>query len=192
MKIIDCNYISLSSLKDRGWTESIIKKMGLEPDKEVVNPKYRRSAPMKLYDIKKVEAIEMTDEFIQLYNAALRRKESGRKATETKMKAMKDYVHSIDIQMPMMSKEEVFMEAVEHYNDLWYWRGRYDKHISDYRSLDDDTLERLTANMIRHSMTDYEDALKLSYGKVGVDYAHNYLKEKINRMVHETYFQKVA
>ena len=55
-----CNYISLSSLKDRGWTESIIKKMGVEPDKEEGDPHYRCAAPMKLYDVRRIESSEAT------------------------------------------------------------------------------------------------------------------------------------
>lgn len=188
----DCNYISLSSLKDRGWTESIIKKIGITHDKEAVNPRYRCASPMKLYDIKKIEAIESTSEFIQLYDAAKKRKVAGRRATETKIKAMKDYVHSIEIQMPKMNKEQIFRKAVAHYNDLWGLRGCYDKHISDYKTLDMSTLERLTANMIRHTMTDYECTLAQSYGKVGIEYAHEYLKDKINQMVHDAYFNDVA
>ena len=188
----DCTYISLSSLKDRGWTESIIKKMGVEPDKEEVNPHYRCAAPMKLYDVRRIESIEATDEFRTLYNTALKRRMAAKKAADTKMQAMKDYVHSIEIKMPNLSREQVFRQAVAHYNDLWNWRGRYDKHISDYRTLDVETLERITANMIRHSMTDYEDVLGRSFGKVGIDYAHDYLRAKINQMVHDTYFKKVA
>ena len=188
----DCTYISLSSLKDRGWTESIIKKMGVEPDKEEVNPHYRCAAPMKLYDVRRIESIEATDEFRTLYNTAFKRRMAAKKAADTKMQAMKDYVHSIEIKMPNLSREQVFRQAVAHYNDLWNWRGRYDKHISDYRSLDIETLERITANMIRHSMTDYDGVLERNYGRVGVEYAHEYLKNKINQMVHNTYFQKVA
>ena len=188
----DCAYISLSSLKDRGWTESIIKRYALQHDKEAVNPYYRSAAPIKLYELHKIEAIEATEEFKELQSATLKRKEAAKKAAETKMQSMKDYVHSIEIKMPMSSKEQVFRRAVAHYNALWEWRGCYDKHISDYRILDNATLERLTANMIRHSMTDYDSVLERNYGKVGVEYAHDYLKEKINKMVHDTYFQDVA
>lgn len=188
----DCTYISLSSLKDRGWTESIIKKMGVEPDKEEVNPHYRCAAPMKLYELHNIEAIEATEEFKELQSATLKRKEAAKKATETKLQAIKDYVHSIEIQMPKMSREQVFRKAVAHYNDLWECRGRDDKYISDYRALDNETLERITANMIRHSMTDYEKVLGRSFGKVGIEYAHDYLRNKINKMVHDAYFQIVA
>lgn len=188
----DCAYISLSSLKDRGWTESIIKRYALQHDKEAVNPYYRSAAPIKLYELHKIEAIEATDDFKELRSITLKRKEAAKKAAETKLQAMKDYVHSIEIQMPKMSREQVFRKAVAHYNDLWECRGCDDKYISDYRVLDNETLERITANMIRHSMTDYEDVLGRSFGKVGIDYAHDYLRAKINQMVHDTYFQKVA
>ena len=188
----DCTYISLSSLKGRGWTESIIKRYALQHDKEAVNPYYRSAAPIKLYELHKIEAIEATDEFKELQSATMKRKEAAKKAAEKKLQAMKDYVHSIEIQMPKMSRQQVFEKAVAHYNDLWECRGCDDKYISDYRVLDNKTLERITANMIRHSMTDYEDVLGRSFGKVGIDYAHDYLRAKINQMVHDTYFKKVA
>ena len=188
----DCTYISLSSLKGRGWTESIIKRYALQHDKEAVNPYYRSAAPIKLYELHKIEAIEATEEFKELQSATLKRKEAAKKAAETKLQAMKDYVHSIEIQMPKMSREQVFRKAVAHYNGLWECRGRDDKYISDYRALDNETLERITANMIRHSMTYYADVLGRCFGKVGIDYAHDYLRAKINQMVHDTYFKKVA
>ena len=50
----DCTYISLSSLKSRGWTESIIKRYALQHDKEAVNPYYRSAAPIKLYELHKM------------------------------------------------------------------------------------------------------------------------------------------
>ena len=93
----DCAYISLSSLKDRGWTESIIKRYALQHDKEAVNPYYRSAAPIKLYELHKIEAIEATEEFKELQSATLKRKEAAKKAAETKLQAMKDYVHSIEI-----------------------------------------------------------------------------------------------
>ena len=62
------------------------------------------------------------------------------------------------------------------------------KYIDSHKSVDKETLIRITSNMIRHTMTDYDEIINENYGIVGVDYAHDYLKEKINKLVREKYF----
>ena len=182
------NYISLSSLKERGWTEKMIREYGLQPDREKTNPYYRSAAPMKLYDLNKIIQIESGTWFQEQYAASLSRRRSAKKGVKTKFNKMMAYIDSLPISLPNWSKEEAFEEAVNHYNDFWSWKGRDDKHISDYRNLDSETLERITQNMFRHAYTDYDDVLYECYGKVGVDMAHAYLQDKINVMVHEKYF----
>ena len=110
-------YLSLSSLKQRGWTESIIKNMSLTPDKEKVNPHYKCTSPMKLYDLGKIEALEKTEKFMLLFEKSQKRKKSATKAVETKMQKMKEYIHSIEIELPECEKEIVYSKAIEHYNE---------------------------------------------------------------------------
>ena len=182
------NYITLSTLKGRGWTDKMIRDYGLEPDMEKTNPHYNCAAPMKLYDLNKIENIEAGAWFQKEYAASLSRRRAANKAVKTKYEKMMAYIESIPIEIPDFPKEVAFEKAVNHYNDLWNWRGRDDKHISDYHLLDSETLERITKNMFRHAFTDYDDILLESYGKVGVDTAHAYLQEKIDAIVHERYF----
>ena len=182
------DYISLSALKERGWTDKMIRDYGLEPDMEKTNPHYRSAAPMKLYDLNRIAQIEAGTWFQEQYAASLSRRKGAKKAVQTKYKKMMEYIESIPIELPDYPREVAFEEAVKHYNDLWEWRGRDDKHISDYRHLDFETLERITKNMFRHACTDYDDVLYECFGKVGVDTAHAYLQDKIDAMVHEKYF----
>jgi hypothetical protein len=58
--------LTLSELKERGWTDSIIKKMNLFPDKLAKNPHYLKAAPMKLYFISRIEELEKSEQFSNL------------------------------------------------------------------------------------------------------------------------------
>ncbi len=186
------NYVCQSTLLKRGWTKAMIKEYGLEPDKEVRNPHYRCSGDMKLYLLDKIEAIEADAWFKTRYAKSLKRRESAREAAnrvaQRKFQETMDYVDSIQIELPDWKKEKVFKKAIEHYNDLWTYRGKYDKYIYDWQYLDDETLERLTTNYFRHGYFDYDEVLDSLFGEVGVSFAHTVLKERINTAVHDKYF----
>lgn len=182
------NYITLSTLKERGWTDSMIRDYGLEPDKEKPNPHYKCASPMKLYDINRIAHIESESWFQNHYLASLSRRKGAKKAVQTKHNKIMAFVEALPLSLPDWTKEMAFQEAITDYNALWAERGRFDKFIYDYHELDSQTLERLVCNMFRHIYTDYDDVLCHCYGKVGVDSAHKYLQEKINAIVHERYF----
>ena len=57
------SYISKSGLKYRGWTDKAISIFLPTHDKEVTNPNYSKSHPMRLYLAKRVDDIENTDEY---------------------------------------------------------------------------------------------------------------------------------
>lgn len=70
--------VSVAGLKSRGWTDSLIKTFLGEPDKLARNPHYSSSAPMRLYLLERVEAVERTPAFLErrskLAEQAARRK----------------------------------------------------------------------------------------------------------------------
>ena len=58
-------YYRSSELKQRGWTDGLIKKFLPKPDETKTNPVIKSAAPMKLYKIKRVERIEKSEKFIK-------------------------------------------------------------------------------------------------------------------------------
>ena len=185
-------YVCYSSLKERGWTDAMIRDYQLTPDKLVPNPHYRCMGEMKLYRIDKLTAIESGDWFKERYAKSLKRREAARKAStdvaNRKRKETMELIDSIEIKIPNWSKERMFSTAINHYNNMWQNRGRYDKYIDDYHHLDNENLERITANFVRHGLTDYNDVLNELCDCVGVGAAHDILQERINSLVHEKYF----
>lgn len=57
------SYISKSGLKYRGWTDKAISMFLPTYDKELPNPHYSKSYPMKLYLVTRVDDIENTYEY---------------------------------------------------------------------------------------------------------------------------------
>ena len=72
-------YICYCTLKSR-WGAKLIEKFYPEPDKTLNNPYYKCAAPMKLYDISKVERIETYKRFIK-FKAGLKRQKKVRQST---------------------------------------------------------------------------------------------------------------
>jgi hypothetical protein len=50
-------------LRERGWTESMIRDLLGEPDTTRDNPYYKCAYPMRLWRLQRAEAIEVTPEF---------------------------------------------------------------------------------------------------------------------------------
>ena len=96
-----------------------------------------------------------------------------------------DYINNLEIVIPVMSLEELTLQAIEHYNDLWEIRGNYEKHAT----IDSDRqfLNRITMNMLRHQQEHYELELEILFGKVGKDEAYIALKTKINKEILKIY-----
>lgn len=199
-------YISKTTLKSRGWTETAITIFLHEADKECPNPHYKKAAPTKLYLAKKVEDMEKREEFQEYMRLIEKRKESSKKAVETKRQRVIDWVNGIDIVVPDYSEEELINLACNHYNRrvadrrerAYEWAIRhYDPYDLDIDYEPDFSLAtpnsgkqflaRITTNYLRHQCTMYEDKLRELFGKVGKEKGHDLLKERINEAIHLKY-----
>jgi len=76
--------ISAFGLKERGWTESMIRDLLGNPDRYVDNPHYSSAAPMRLWRLQRAEALEATPEFAQRRERASRQCAAASKAAETR------------------------------------------------------------------------------------------------------------
>lgn len=80
--------IGAVGLRDRGWTEGMIRDMLGDPDLCVDNPHYKSAAPMRLWRLQRAEAAEATEEFTRRRERAARqapvRARAAAQAVETK------------------------------------------------------------------------------------------------------------
>jgi hypothetical protein len=171
------NYITLSGLKERGWTDSIIKKMNLLPDKLTKNPRYNKAAPMKLYLISRIEEIEKTEQFSDLSVKSQSRKKSAEKAVETKIAKLYKYVETVPIEIEYVPEPQVTLDAINAYND---WHD-FDYNYVNPVSLDSDEmfLTRIRGNYIRHNLTNYDEILAEIKGHTGIKEVYPDLKRKV-------------
>jgi len=162
------NTFSTPQLKQRGWTDTMIRKFLPLPDETRPNPKYRHAgSPMKLYLCKRVKRIEKTKTFLKRQEAADRRKQSAAKAVETKQAKMAKFVDEFLPSIPDYGREELIVRA----NRNFYCLG-----MSVHVYLSD---ERKCVNYLRHCETDYEQKLSEISGNTGVHMAYLEIKEKI-------------
>jgi len=182
-------YLTVSKLKERGWTDAKIRDWLGEPDKLKINPMYRTAPQMKLYLEKRVIKKEKSNEFIEWKEKSkLRREKQSQRMKEVMNKKREEllkYIANLTITIPKYKKDKLYSLAVEHYNELWMYRGNYDKYASI--DADESFLNRISVNMLRHSFSDYEYELERLFDKVGKDEGYSLLKEKVNETIFKIY-----
>ena len=164
-----------SELKQRGWTEGLIKKFLPKPDETKTNPVIKSAAPMKLYKIKRVERIEKSEKFIKEMESISMRKAAARKAVETKTAKIIEWANTVKINVPTFSKDKLERNAIYHYQQY------HDTIICG--PIDEDFINRISTNYIRHECTKYDRILDSLYGSVGKQKAYDIIKEKINQEI---------
>lgn len=185
-------YLTTTVLKERGWTDGMIRKFLGEPDTTKVNPHYKCAAPMKLYDLKRVERTERRKAFLAEKEASEQRKQSAAKGVATKREKSIQFARTVEIHVPTMGYDEVLKRACHSYNEWHQYdrRGYYNDYFTpaDVDS-DPDFLRRISTNYLRHECTSYEQQLYKLFGKTGVHDAHDILQQRINDEICRIYPQ---
>ena len=151
-------YITPAGLKGkRGWTDSKIRKLLGKPDKIEPNPHYKSAAPMRLYDIGRVEQAEKTYWFARRKPDVWRQKAAA-KATQTKIRNITRWAKHVRIECNFPEFSEL--------------RG------------DDD---RQKVNYLRHECTTYDNTLGFMYGATGQNAAYPIIKSRILAKIAEEF-----
>lgn len=174
-------YLTVSQLKELGWTDGLIKKHLGDPDKLKRNPVYRSKAPMRLYDVQRVEETERLIDWQALEAKREKRKQAAQKAVETKREQLDRYVARVDIKVPKLRPDKLIDRACVHYNN----RARGDEYARP--NSDVGFLARITVNYLRHQLTEYEAHLSAIGGKVGARDAYVTIKRKVLAAIADQY-----
>ena len=174
--------ISADLKKERGWTETQIKAFLPDPDKTARNPFSRKAAPMKLYALERVEAVEATEEFRRAREASRKRQLAARGRALEKKKQAVAVAEALELRIVPEPWEDVQQKAVEHYNS----RLRKSQSPAGPRTTRS-RLDRLTVNYLRHKQTSYEEELKEFKGVVGVGEAYLVVRNRILNLIAQTY-----
>ena len=205
--------ITQSTVISMGWTKTMISKL-LPPPVEKRNPYYGSAAPMKLWDKAKVEAAMQTEDYVNEYAKAQKRKKSAQKATATRAERLTEKMNKMGdtilvgimddeelVQTVLKEKEWQIKAKMENEWEYMYRRGLHGSdELYEYESLSDEidyyefhmpskeVLDRWVVNYIRHNLIDYDYTIRRSlYGKTGKDEAYISFKKAVLRRIAETY-----
>jgi hypothetical protein len=183
----DSDFLTLTQVKRRGWTDTAIKTFLAEPDEYRLNPKYASAALMRLYLLSRVEQAESTPEFKDWMERSAARRAGAKKAVRTKA-ALTDAMidRAIDgIQVPVIPTRELVEKAIHSWQSIRLLRGL--DAIASLRS-SPDFLERISLNYIRHELTRaYDRACSDLHGRVGGDFAYDGLRMGVDDAIHDAY-----
>ncbi len=205
----DHNYLTQKSIIKRGWSKRLIDKYLITPDKEKTNAHYRSGPKMKLYLLSRVEEVESLEEFKEEYIKVQKRKQSGKKASETHKNKLEQYLLEwldnieTNIKIPSMYVEQLLKKAMLHYNRLHYEkiiinekdRISFDindvliNNFIDIECEDGDILflRRISTNYLRHAFNDYETLLEETNIKYWKQEAYLKMKNCILERIVEKY-----
>lgn len=153
--------LTLTQVKERGWTASLVENFLGTPDVTKTNPLYRSAAPMKLYAKERVEAIEATSEFQQARAKVAVRSQATQRAAAVREEARRESMAAIigqevakgaevgqrlEVTVTRLPLAEVQRLALEAYKEDW-----------GGKECDPTLVERNAVNFIRHRLTKYDD-----------------------------------
>ena len=170
---------STPELKARGWTSAARARFLRYHDDTRANP---HGGVMKFYLTARVKRKERSKAWQSSLEQSITRKAASQRAVETKTDRLDEYVKSIKVEVPLMTRTELVSRAIEHYNEFWFGTGK--RAVEG----DDDTfLERISVNYLRHELTLYERHLDEIAGKTGARGARSLLRSTIYDKIGETY-----
>ena len=207
--------ITIDRIKERGWTDSAIKRFLGKPDEEKPNPFSRKHPTTKLYSEKRVAKIETTEAFKVWRKTHQKRKIAGKKRVEKNHRKFLDSVRGHSIDLPQMEDRALTLAAINYFNERLERRAqevqnRYDQREAEGEYEDPDFhfefpyntpvsfnsdpgfLNRIKVNYLQNVQLDYDAVIdQISYGLIITNKIKTegkaILRHKVYRKIVETY-----
>lgn len=166
-----------TEIKQRGWTDTMIKNLLPEPQLKPV-PMHPSWGPMKLWDISLVEQVEGTEAFSKAMEKASKRKEAAEKAVVTKLVHNMEYIEESikKIKVRKLRYAVVYTRMIE---DRIYNHG--------YTGGNEEAEQRWAVNFVRHELTSYDKEMYNIAGKVGTHQMYAEYKRAVLDKIAEAY-----
>lgn len=178
--------LTLTTLRERGWTPALVRRFLGEPDKLAPNPAYRSAAPMRLYAEARVLAAEGEETFRHAQAIAQARASAARKTAQRRARDLLAAVERMEVEVVAVPLVDARRRAIRNYNARLLARERWDAEPAGEDS-DPAFLERITVNFIRHRLTDYDTALEEVAGRVGVEAAVAAIRRRVYEAIAAAY-----
>lgn len=179
----NAQYIPYRLLLQRGWTDSLIKELGLEPDKDSCDDcQAMYGSGIDVYNMEEVMRLEQTSEFI-----------AAQKAAEANYAVLKEKIKALPVNMLHENKEQMCKDALEHYNHRWSSRFASHRRLGDDSPLDSRVLENVVCDFVSdYSKDDYKDILNCAADSLERGRLEAYISDVIKEKVHQTFFSQAA
>ena len=182
--------VTKTNLKDRGWTEKMIKVLLPEPEYKR-NPRYHSQAPMQLWPLELVEDAEKTEEYEILLEKAERRRRAAYEVCDRKYDELMEEVDQriADIYIPRIPIGTLMEESLDA-KIYWELERRPYLEFDDEERMKNADLEvrkRWAVNYIRHRLTSYDGYLHHLKGRIGTEDAYHRYRNALMNAIYDTY-----
>jgi len=155
--------VTASRVRERGWTDGLIRRLLGVPDDYAANTAYPGGAPVRLYSLTRVEQIEGGADFLAAKAKASKRQGASLKAQSTKREtALKWIAEQIGPKVPSVPQPELTRLAVDWWNQTHAWRGDCETWWTGAEA--EQHLAPVTVDYILAQLHDYETRLRRTVG----------------------------
>lgn len=163
-------YLTTSGLRERGWSDAMVRELLGAPDVQGRDPRRWSIAPVRLYRLARVEAVERTPEFARCAAASGRRSSAAEAGAEARRRAVLAAIRAEPVDVPRLPAAELERRAVRH------------RHLLGARGpggLAAGALVRWQVSYLRHALSRYETLLDGLYGATGRAEAERLLDRRL-------------
>ncbi|MEU9861414.1 hypothetical protein AB0D99_11085 [Streptomyces sp. NPDC047971] len=171
-------YVTPAGLRGRGWSDAMVRDLLGAPDVQGRDPRRWSVAPVRLYRLERVEAVERTPEFARCAAVAGRRSAAARAGAEARRQAVLAAIRAEPIRVPRLPAAELERRAVRH------------RHLLGARSpggVAAGALVRWQVSFLRHALSRYETLLDGLYGATGRAEAERLLDRRLYEAIAAAY-----
>ncbi|MFF9852234.1 hypothetical protein [Streptomyces litmocidini] len=196
-------YVSLAGVRLRGWTDAMVRDLLGTPDVQGRDPRRWSLAPVRLYLLARVEAVERTPEFAETAARCRARASAAGIHAERRRAAVLAAIRAEPIEVPLLPRPELERRAARH------------RHLLGARSPGPDpaaapggtpggaaaasasgsaaapppagALVRWQVSYLRHALSRYEALLDGLYGEAGRGEAERLLRRRLYEAIAAAY-----
>ncbi|MFF0557715.1 hypothetical protein ACH4ZU_05100 [Streptomyces sp. NPDC020472] len=107
-------YVTLTGVRRRGWTDAMVRDLLGTPDVQGRDPRRWSLAPVRLYLLARVEAVERTPEFAETAALCRARASAAGIHAERRRAAVLAAIRAEPIEVPLLPRPELERRAVRH------------------------------------------------------------------------------
>ncbi|MFI1812615.1 hypothetical protein ACH414_20025 [Streptomyces sp. NPDC020422] len=171
-------YVTAAGLRERGWSDAMIGELLGQADVQGRDPRRWSPAPVRLYLLARVEAVERTPEFLPAAAAAGRGSAASGAGAERRRRAVLAAIRAEPIVVPRLPAAELERRAVRH------------RHLLGARGpggITAGALARWQVGYLRQALARYETLLDGLYGDIGRADAERLLRRRLYEAIAAAY-----